>query len=1024
MSNSILKKDDQIHFPGVTILRASAGSGKTHALTLRFVQFLLSGSIPFNDLRNILAITFSNNAAREMKERVLRWLKKAYLGDEESLGYLEQVLSLERTEIRESSGALVGYILDNYTDLEIKTIDSFMASVFKASSLELGYDPDVEIVLDNTEILDYAFSTYLRNIREGSPESILFGHVTDLISKTGKAAARYRWDPTLAVDEEIKTLYGKLSSLAGDVHAEDFSNELEALSLEMKDIAGEIQDLVQDSGLDRMKSCSFNKVYDALQRDSVVDILGEEFKRLPVKKSLKGVYEQYAPRIDEKQSRLKQLLGRYAEYYAHMYYTPYVALLRGIDHIISETKRQYRQIFIDDIGRMLARRLEHDIVPEIYCMLGNTIYHYLIDEFQDTSPIQWASLKPLIENALAQHGSMFIVGDTKQAIYGFRGADYTIMRRMEAIPEFPSAPQAVHDLTTNFRSFEQILRFNEITFDAIMQDDHFSGAARLSGLDMHRQTVRKGYHNKGYVEAVRFEYSKDNPDNPEKLKIIEIIRNAVQRGYGYRDIALLAFKNNQIEDVSTWLSDTEIPFLSFSNLDIRKRKVTGEITSLLAFLNSPIDDLSFASFLLGDIMKETLRAEGILHASIADTLAVERNHRGIDAFPLYKTFANAYPRIWEIYLEHLFNRAGYLPLYDLTTETYKTFKLFERFPPEEAALSRLLEAVKNFEETGNNSISDFISYANNDSEESEWNIETPKDVNAVQLMTIHKSKGLGFRIVIVLVYGSRSRMNDYIVAEENGETRILRITSALAAASPLLNDIKERQADADKADHLNSLYVAFTRAEEEMYVLGIEGYQGNDIVDLLPYDTFKPAYKPAARDVSVHPDRHLEPLHLSDRADNELITGTGDGADDQYRLADTYRGEIIHELLASIELSAEPATELFSSGRAGLEDPEIRGSLERFLQLSEAKEFFAPREERTVFTEYELSDAYGRLFRADRIVRDPGIITVIDFKTGGERVTYNRQVQEYMNILRDIYPDAQIRGIIAYVDIAKTVSVA
>jgi ATP-dependent helicase/nuclease subunit A len=1023
MNNPTLKKDDQIRFPEVTLLRASAGSGKTHALTLRYVQFLLSGRIPFNDLRNILAITFSNNAARDMKTRILKWLKKAHLGDDRSLKDLGTVLSINRSEIRKRSGELVEYILDNYSDLEVRTIDSFMASVFKSSALEFGYDPDVEIILDNTEILEYAFSIFLRKVREGSPESALFEAASNLISRTGKASSRYQWDPTITIDAKMKALYGKLSSLPGDVRVDDYSEKMDTLLHEMKAVTEEIFDLIGESGLERMQSCSFNKVVEALRLNNVTDILGEEFKRLPVKKSDKSTYDRYAPMFEEKQSRLRSLLGLYAEHYARMFYTPYVDLLRGIEHIITDTKRQQRNIFIDDIGRMLARHLEQDIVPEIYLMLGTMIYHYLIDEFQDTSPIQWTSLKPLIENALAQEGSLFVVGDTKQAIYGFRGADYKIMKKMEDDPEFPSAPQAVLDLSTNYRSYERILRFNEITFDAILQHERFSEAARLSGLDLHRQNVREGYEQQGYVEAVKFEYQKGSADTPWKSKIIEIIRDAVERGYEYRDIALLTFKNDRIEEVSSWLSETEIPFLSFSNLDVRKRKITAEITSLLRFLNSPIDDLSFASFLLGDIMEKTLTKSGITRDRIAQSIAVARNRSGGPLSPLYKTFAEEYPTVWQSNFDHLFSRTGYLPLYDLTTEIFKTFYLFERFPREEAALSRILEAAKNFEETGSNSISDFISFADIDSEASEWDIETPKDVNAVQLMTIHKSKGLGFRVVIVLVYGGRPRPEDYIVAEEEGEIRILRISTSLAGASPVLSEIKNRQIAADTADHLNSLYVALTRAKEEMYVLGIEGYHGNDIVELLPYDMFPPGNKPAVVTSTKDLDRHLEPVHISERASNELITGTEKPEEDLFKPAESYRGEIIHNILASLKFTTDPVSEISDPDRFINDDEKVQKNLLHFLRLPEVKELFAPRDGRMVYTEYELSDEHGRLFRADRIIIDPDTITVIDFKTGGERSKYSEQVKKYVSIIRDIYPDVQINGIIAYIDLAKTVTV-
>ncbi len=123
-------------------------------------------------------------------------------------------------------------------------------------------------------------------------------------------------------------------------------------------------------------------------------------------------------------------------------------------------KRHEGRIFIEDVNKRLAEYLESDIVPDVYFRLGEVIFHYLIDEFQDTSPIQWRNLLPLIENSLSQGGSLFVVGDTKQAIYGFRDADYRIMRGVEARNPFPSARHRVEELDTNYRSDGAVIAFS------------------------------------------------------------------------------------------------------------------------------------------------------------------------------------------------------------------------------------------------------------------------------------------------------------------------------------------------------------------------------------------------------------------------------------------------------------------------------------------------------------------------------------------------------------------------------------
>jgi ATP-dependent exoDNAse (exonuclease V) beta subunit len=171
MANAVLEKDSSIPFPHFTLLKASAGSGKTYSLTERFVQFLLSDKIPQNHLRNILAISFSNNAAKEMKERILSWLKDIYFKDPEKIEKLSEILSLKKEDLPDRAEATIDEILKNYTEFQVKTIDSFMTSIYKASAINLGYSPDFDIVMRPENIMAYAFHRFLRGVREKTPEA-------------------------------------------------------------------------------------------------------------------------------------------------------------------------------------------------------------------------------------------------------------------------------------------------------------------------------------------------------------------------------------------------------------------------------------------------------------------------------------------------------------------------------------------------------------------------------------------------------------------------------------------------------------------------------------------------------------------------------------------------------------------------------------------------------------------------------------------------------------------------------------
>ena len=161
---TILSKDSALHFPHVAILDASAGSGKTTALTQRLAQFLLSNQIPHNQLRSILAITFTNLAATEMKQRVLQLLKGAARGDKEVLDDLRPLLALKDDELKRRAERVLQDILENYSDFQVMTIDSFLSRVFKASALEFGFPPDFDVVLASDPLIDEAFETFARFI--------------------------------------------------------------------------------------------------------------------------------------------------------------------------------------------------------------------------------------------------------------------------------------------------------------------------------------------------------------------------------------------------------------------------------------------------------------------------------------------------------------------------------------------------------------------------------------------------------------------------------------------------------------------------------------------------------------------------------------------------------------------------------------------------------------------------------------------------------------------------------------------
>jgi ATP-dependent exoDNAse (exonuclease V) beta subunit len=1065
--------DAELVFPHTVVLKASAGSGKTHALTKRFVQFILSGRVPHNELRSVLAVTFSNNAAREMKGRVLQWLKGVAIGRPDDIGEIGEAVLLDSETLSKKADVLVGYILTNYSDFQIKTIDSFMASVFKASALDLGVSPAFELLMDNGGLMRYAFDLFLRRVRDDSPEGRMMTRLVNGIEGSQGGDAAFMWEPSAAVLEMIRGVHAKVSASAKGVLARDLSGDTGAVKNAIRRELTVIEELIESSGLTRSARSGYVNISSDVRGGRFADILERGLKLPPVNKppdSAERAYEAVLAGWE----RLRALVGRYAVLYARSYWYPCLTAYEVFRGVLERAKKTQGKVFIEDINAMLASYLDGSIVPDVYIRLGETIFHYLIDEFQDTSPVQWKNLHPLIENSLAQGGSLFVVGDTKQAIYAFREADYGIMKSFEAQAPFPSAGHDVRELNVNYRSFRRILEFSEAVFkERVASDETLAAAARESGLTDYNQSVRPagdddGGDPAGYVEVVFLDKNDDDP--PERQKLQETVGELLTRGYRPSDIAVLALRNEDVVRAAQWLSEREIPFISYSSLDIRRMKITAEIVSLLNFLDSPVDDLAFAGFCLGGVFGQAA------HAAMDETMGEAgdppRQSRLHGFFlenrarrPLYKAFSERYPGLWKEFFEGLFKSAGYLPLYDLVTEVFRVFKVFDNFSDQEATLIKILEVIKDFEDAGSNDLRGFLDYALEEFAGGyEWTVDVPRGIDAVSVMSVHKAKGLGFPVVIALLYGRRDRGFTYVVEDKNPfGVELLKLNKKIVAASALTGDdtlcrIYEAERARDMVNRLNTLYVGFTRAKAEMYVLGVAGKRGDFPFKILPDDRFAPSEKPAAVysqwvGGADFPERSKTCV-LAHRVSRPLAPAP---SRESPNVEERQRGEFFHRVLSFVRFVipgiAKADIEEFLTvliGRVnaetGLDYPvdETRGMLMRFLADEKISEYFSPAPGRRVFTEQEFSDARGSLYRMDRVVEDDDSVTVLDFKTGRREVgathrvnvgaapvngggideeddRYGAQVRRYMKILRGVYPGKTVRGVIAYVDAVAAV---
>jgi ATP-dependent helicase/nuclease subunit A len=1024
VQESVLSKDTEMKFPHFTVLKASAGSGKTHNITRRFVQFLLSEKIPRSSLKNMLAITFSNNAAKEMKDRTLLWLKKLHFGDEEKVRDIIEITSIDPKSVSGKADLLIEEILDSFSDFQVKTIDSFMTTVFKASAIDFGYNPDFELLMSIDALMDYSFDLFMRDVRDDTAEGDIMVDVVDFLLEHKRTGEAYLWDPSAALLDEIKKIYRKLSSSGKRPEVEDYSKDLSKIKEEISERVESMEKEIETSGLKKRGNSSYKTVLPLVRDKNFAGLIGKGFANPPVSKPQKG-----NGRVEEAYEKIIRLWGdveesvrRFTAIFVRSRCMSYVRAYQFFGGTIDAVKRQQGKVFIGDINLGLSEYLEGSVVPDVYFRLGETIFHFLIDEFQDTSPIQWRNLFPLIENSLSQGGSLFTVGDTKQAIYGFREADYAIMKGLEKENPFPSAVHSVSELTVNFRSKKEILRFNEKVFkEKLAHNADYSVAGERSGLTEYIQKPKEAEGDSGHAEVTLLERNDD--ELPEKIKIQGLLRGLFDRSCDYRDIAVLTQTNEDAVRVTEWLNEEEVPFISYSSLDVRRRKVTGEIVALMNFLDSPTDDLSFGTFILGDIFIMSAEHDGIDIGKLREFCFARLETR-----PLYKAFQETFGDLWGKYFERLFRSAGFLPVYDLVTEIMALFRVFENLPEEESTLVKILEVAKEFEGGGFNSLKDFLATALDDEGGEKWEMAVPTGANAVRVMTIHKAKGLGFPVVIVLLYEVRNRGFEYILEEKENRVCLLKVNRQGAQCDETLQYLYDQERLKEMVNRLNSLYVGFTRAERELYVVGVMSRDTVYPFVLLPSKDFPPsavARRPVERESApsaAPPSCSL--LHRSRQF--EFPPGT----EEFITLSEMRRGEFIHRVLFYIgraeEVGRSELKEIMTKAReeTGYDCPEeeIERLVASLTAGSLTAEYFKEVSGREIKREQEYTDASGRLFRMDRVVIDADAVTVVDYKTGKDKRgvdKYRTQMRNYMRILSEVYPGKPVRGIIAFVDLAE-----
>lgn len=1035
------KKSYHLEFPEVVVVEASAGSGKTYALAKRYLQLLINPSFDIKHilLRSILAITFTNKATIEMKERILELLKRIALdkfSSKEEEADIFELLNVDKKFAKLKAGMIMDSLINHYNFFQVQTIDSFINALLLGFALNIDRSVNFKIKRDYADYLSYCLDLV---IEEAITNKDVYNFLEEFLEHYLFVENRTGWFPREDILGLVRSLF-RLTNKYG-LPFKFCDEEAKDVIKKKKFIFSQIKQLLIDApgGLNKT---AYNSIEKFINRDS--DIF--EIKSLPSKFKLATVpmnKGSIAPLEYRKRwANVHKSIRALVELDSNIAYKPYLKLFSRLLDFLQNLSRKENILFLEELNRE-ARFLFDDAgitVAEIYYRLATRFKHYLIDEFQDTSVLQWRNLELMVEEALSSGGSLFYVGDKKQAIYRFRGGEAKLFD--EVRDGFNHFNVRLNSLTKNWRSQKEIVDFNNTVFSK----DNLSRALSLSGItkkleqdsgavdeivsifkDASQQYKKQNSYGYVYIERID-EKNQQERDQFIRSKLLELLKDLTSR-FRAQDIAILCRDNREVELVTSWLLENGFSVESEKTLNVIENPLIKELVSFLTFLHSPIDNLSFASFILGDIFTQKT---GLSYKEISDFIfALHKEGKLSNGSALYRIFRDKFPKIWEQYFDEFFRSVGLISPYELVTSIYQNFGVMDNFSKYQAFFMKFLELIKTKEDEciGLEALLIYL----NESQEEDLYVNITHS-NSIKVLTIHKSKGLEFGVVIIPflrididpVTGERGT-NSYVVETPGQDLKLIRITEEHRAYSPVLQKIYAQSYKKACIDELNNIYVALTRAQFELYIFlpKKSGSAKNKACFFIPddfrelgtkrkYERKKQSINPQ---IEITPSRHKNWLR-------SLREEFGDA--DQIKNRDKIlQGDVFHLILSQIgncmnlnldQLVIE-ACAYASNKYPLLKDFYLyEAKIKELLQNKKTKDiFYVPDGE--VFCEKEIVNQFGDLKRIDRLIVEDKHVSIVEYKLSQDkRGQYHKQVAEYMQAAKDIYPGRCIRGLFLYLD--------
>ena len=1022
--------------PSFSIYDASAGSGKTYALVKEYLKIILVAKK--NDAyRNILAITFTNKAVHEMKSRIVGSLSEFAKDEPSSKAQdLMQDLAIDTElsiiQIKTKSQQIIKHIIHNYAAFDISTIDKFTHKVIRAFAHDLNLPMTFEVTLDTENLLIEAVDAIIA--QAGEDETLTKLLIDFTMEKTDDDKS---WDISREILETGRLVLNE-NNRNEITHFQDKSiaefveikakliEACKALEKESIVFAEEALSLIDKNGIDT-KSFSaghFPKHLLSIQEGKFnpKNKTYHEFDDIKINKTAKdrAIIENIIPDLLQFLDKVYKTFEKINFYKAFLKNITPLSLLNTVSNELAKIQEEQNVLSISEFNAIIHREIQNQPAPFIYERLGERYRHFFIDEFQDTSEMQWQNLIPLIDNATSseidgEKGTLMIVGDPKQSIYRWRGgkAEQFIDLSKDQNP-FNNPEKVLEHLDKNYRSYSQVIEFNNDLFQLLSNEFEHLDYKDLYENHSHQKINDKkgGYVNISFIPKV--ETSEDEEEALDKTELyvlatLNTIQKVIKKGFEYKDIVILTRKRSQGIAIANYLTEQKIPLLSSETLMIQNATEVRLIIHLLKYLKNNADLEAKAYFL--HYIGEHIQDKMPVHDFIAQGMALFQEtdfENWLMSFDISLSFQNIRKKSLYEAVEVIISK-------------------FLNPKVSNAYVQYFLDIVLERDIRNQAGISDFINFWDKNAEK--FSIPSPEGNNAVRIMTIHKSKGLEFPVVIFPFaeedYNRKPKDKLWLNAEEEtiGLPKVLIDNSSAVKGfgeeASLVYNLKKQE---ELLDNINVLYVALTRAEEQLYVISnmnlsrkeeipknnMCAFFINYLMSKGEFDESKLEFEfgnsSKLSDEKKHVDTSktiplvteiLNPKNIKIAQREALMWGT-------YQQEAIEYGNLVHEILSFVKTKADVDLAITKSIESGLitfgQKETVYNSIQEIVNHSELSTYFS--EENEVLNEQTIIQKQGKAIKPDRMaINKDKEVFLLDYKTGTHNPKYQLQLENYQHAI-------------------------